>query len=309
MNNPNLCSICGKPAAVRLNNPERRLCAEHFIKDAEERVFKAIDAAEMIREGDRVLVGLSGGKDSTALILILSEYVKTRPDVKLIAVTIDEGIAEYREDTIKAAERLVEHTGVEHGIISFTELFGDTLDRLVADRKNLACSICGVLRRRSLTEAARRFDADSIATGHNLDDEAQSVLMNMLRGDKPSLIQDSSLGYTGYFVPRIKPLAVLSEKEIVTYIMLKGFYTPLPECPYAVTALRMEARKIIGTLEERYPGTKLNIVRFRDGIRKHVPYSPKGTKGKLNTCKICGELTSGEICQVCRVLNRKQSDE
>ncbi len=303
MSNPNACSICGRQAAVRLTNPDRRLCAEHFMQDAERRVFEAIDAENMISKGDTVLVGLSGGKDSTALILILSEYIKDHPDVKLIAVTIDEGIAEYRDETIRAAERLVEHTAVEHRIISFTELFGDTLDRLVADRKNLACSICGVLRRRSLTEAARRFSADKIATGHNLDDEAQSVLMNMLRGDRPSLIQDTSLGYPGFFVPRIKPLAVLSEKEIVTYIMLKGFYSPLPECPYAVTALRMDARKIIGSLEERYPGTKLNIIKFRDGIRKRVPYSPKG---KLNTCKICGELTSGDICQVCRVLKRDE---
>ena len=301
MDNPNLCGICGKPAAVRLDNPQRRLCAEHFMKDAEERVFKAIADENLINDGDRVLVGLSGGNDSTALILILSEYVKSHPDVKLIAVTIDEGIAEYREDTIKAAERLVEHTGVEHKIISFTELFGDSLDRLVDDRKNLACSICGVLRRRSLTEAARRYSADRIATGHNLDDEAQSVLMNMLRGDRPSLIQDTSLGYEGHFVPRIKPLAVLSEKEIVTYIMLKGFYTPLPECPYATTALRMDARKIIGILEEKYPGTKLNIVKFRNGIREHVPCMPKGKPG---TCRICGELTSGDVCMVCKVLNR-----
>src|SRR5690606_5402109 len=117
-------------------------------------------------------------------------------------------------ETLKAAESLTAELGVEHTVVTFTDLFGDDLDRLLTGREAQGCTVCGVLRRRALVEAVRRTGATKLATGHNLDDEAQSVLMNVLRGDLPHLVHDTSTGQPGHFVPRIKPLSVLSEKEI-----------------------------------------------------------------------------------------------
>jgi len=296
----NRCSLCGESAAVRLTDPERRLCAGHFIEDVETRVLVAMEREQMIAPGDRVAVGLSGGKDSTALLLLLHRFLPTL-GATLVAATVDEGIAGYREETLRAAESLTKELGIEHVIVTFADLFGDDLDRLLVGRETQGCTVCGVLRRRALAEAVKRTGATKLATGHNLDDEAQSVLMNILRGDLPRLVSDTSTGQPGHFVPRIKPLAVLSEKEIVTYLLLRGYYRDLPECPYAVTALRSEVRTMLAGLEHRHPGTMLRLMRFRDGARGSA--GPAAT-GVLGTCRICGELTSGEVCQVCRLLGR-----
>ncbi len=299
----NRCSLCGEPAAVRLAGPERRLCAAHFIEDAEARVLAAMERERMVAPGDRVAVGLSGGKDSTALLLLLHRFLPAL-GASLVAVTIDEGIAGYREETLRAARDLTDELGVEHAIVTFADLFGKDLDRLLVGREAQGCTVCGVLRRRALAEGVRRAGATKVATGHNLDDEAQSVLMNVLRGDLPRLLQDTSTGYPGHFVPRIKPLAVLSEKEIVTYLLLRGYFHDLPECPYAGTALRSEVRTMVAELEHRHPGTMLRIMRFRDGLRRSARSTEPARA--LSTCRICGELTSGEVCQVCRLLEREE---
>jgi len=298
----NLCFLCGEPAVARLVEPERRLCAAHFIEDVEARVLTALTREQMVAPGDRVAVGLSGGKDSTALLLVLHRLL---PEfgADLVAVTIDEGIAGYREETLRAAEALTEELGVEHAFVTFADLFGDDLDGLLVGREAQGCAVCGVLRRRALAEGVKRVGATKLATGHNLDDEAQSVLMNVLRGDLPRLLQDTSTGQPGHFVPRLKPLAVLSEKEIVTYLLLRGYYRDLPECPYAGTALRSEVRTMLAGLEHRHPGTMVRLMRFRDGARRST--GPAASTGVLGTCRICGELTSGEVCRVCGLLGRE----
>ena len=299
----NRCSLCGEPAVVRLVEPERRLCAAHFIEDAEARVLAAVKRERMILPGDRVAVGLSGGKDSTALLLLLHRFLAAF-GADLVAVTVDEGIAGYREETIRAARDLTGELGVEHRIVTFADLFGDDLDGLLVGREAQGCTVCGVLRRRALAEGVKKVGATKLATGHNLDDEAQSVLMNVLRGDLPRLLQDTSTGQPGHFVPRIKPLAVLSEKEIVTYLLLRGYFRDLPECPYAGTALRSEVRSMLAGLEHRHPGTMLRLIRFRDGVRRSA--RPAEPAKALSTCRICGELTGGEVCQVCRLLEWKR---
>lgn len=269
--------------------------------DLENRVRKNINENRMVSPGDHIAVAYSGGKDSTALLLILRNILTEWPDVTMTAITIDEGIAGYREETIRAAKRLTGQIGVSHHIISFEDLFGNDLDTLLTGREQNACTICGVLRRRALADAARRIGATKLATGHNRDDEAQSVLMNLLRGDLPRLVQDSSPGEPGCFIPRIKPLSAITEKEVVTCLFASGYYTDLPECPYAVSALRLEIREILTDLEFRYPGTCDSLIHTRDVLRTCV--SGQIPSGDLQTCRECGEPCSGEICQVCRILD------
>ncbi len=299
----NRCSRCRESAVIRLTGPERRLCVGHFIEDVEARVLATLERDRMVSPADRIAVGLSGGKDSTALLLLLHRLLPT-PEASLVAVTVDEGIAGYREETVAAAEDLTNELGVEHRIVTFADLFGDDLDRILAGREAQACTVCGVLRRRALVEAAKRIGATKLATGHNLDDEAQSVLMNVLRGDLPHLLHDTSSGQPGHFVPRIKPLSALSEKEITTYLLLREYYRDLPECPYAGTALRSEVRSMLAAMEHRHPGTMGRLMQFRDEVRRSAGSADR--KGLLRTCRICGELASGEICQVCRLLGREE---
>ena len=293
-------ALCPEPAVILLRDTGRYLCTSHCLLHIRDTFSLTIEGHRMINPGDRIAVAFSGGKDSTALLLLLHAALPAWPDVTLVAITVDEGITGYRDETIRAAVDLTARLGVEHHIVSFAALFGGDLDFLLKGRESRSCTVCGILRRRALTVAARQAGATKIAVGHNLDDEAQSVLMNLLRGDFPHLVQDAASGEPECFIPRIKPLAGLSEREIVTYLVLTGNYRELPECPYTGYALRSEVRAMLAGLEFRHPGTMKNLISSRDTIRRHTSRVP-GTGG-VQRCRECGEVTGREICQVCRIL-------
>ncbi len=250
-------------------------------------------------QSDTVAVALSGGKDSTALLMILSRVLPAIADVPLIAITVDEGISGYREDTIRSADRLVREFGIEHHHISFADIFGDTLDAILTGRETRSCSVCGILRKKALADGARAVGATKLATGHNLDDESQSVLMNVLRGDLSRLVRDSSADTSGRFIPRIKPLMSVSEKEIAAYLMLRDAWPDLPECPYAQHALRMEARSMLSTLEYRYPGTMLRLMESKQELGQACAGAVAAAP--LRPCRQCGDPCSGELCQSCQI--------
>ena len=283
-----VCACCAEPAVVYQPFNRRHLCGTHLVRDVEERVASTIQEAGQIHAGARVAVGLSGGKDSTALLMILSRLLPAWPGAGLIAITVDEGIAGYRADTIQAAEALAARLGVDHRIVSFRDLIGDDLDTLLAGRETRACTICGILRKKALTDPARAAGATVIATGHNLDDEAQSVLMNALRGDLPRLIRNTGTGQSTAFLPRIKPLAAIPEKEIAAYLFVQGLFPVLPECPYTKYALRAEVRSMLAGLENSHPGTTLHLSRSKRTIEQ-VPvwgrrlWNPCTTAGNAAT--------------------------
>jgi uncharacterized protein (TIGR00269 family) len=293
------CACCTEPSVIYQQNSHRHLCGTHFIQDVEQRVFLGIKKNAMIRQKDRIAVALSGGKDSTALLFLLARHLQRWRDVSLIAVTVDEGIDGYRHETIKAAEQVAEKVGVEHHIISFQDLFGDSLDTLLKGREEQACTVCGILRKKALSEAAKKNGATRIATGHNLDDEAQSVLMNVLRGDLPRLVRDSAADIPDCFIPRIKPLAEIPEKEIASYLFIQGMFLFLPECPYTRFALRGDVRSMLSGLEHRNPGTMLRLVESKKTIEKYLARS--SVSDPLHRCRQCGDPCSGDLCQVCRL--------
>jgi uncharacterized protein (TIGR00269 family) len=264
-----------------------------------DRVAETVREESMVVPGDRVAVALSGGKDSTALLMLLSRLAPSWENVSLVAITIDEGIAGYRDETVRSAERLVHSLGVEHQSIAFADLFGNTLDDYLKDREKEACSICGILRKKALIVGAERAGATKLATGHNLDDEAQSVLMNVFRGDLARLARNSSTDSSGRFIPRIKPLMKISEKEIATFLLLNNAWTDLPECPYSRYALRREVRSILSTMEYRHPGMMLHLLESKKKIEQH--YAGTLKPESIRQCRICGDPCSGDLCQLCQL--------
>ena len=164
------CSLCTEPAVLFQRHIGRHVCGAHFTEDVKLRVAETVKSRQMIIPGDRVVVALSGGKDSTALLLLLNQLLPAWEDVRLIAITIDEGIFGYREETIQSAEQLTLKLGIEHHCISFTELFGDSLDTFLKGREPQACSVCGILRKKAMVVGAQRAGATKIATGDILDD-------------------------------------------------------------------------------------------------------------------------------------------
>jgi uncharacterized protein (TIGR00269 family) len=246
-----------------------------------------------------VAVALSGGKDSTALLLLLHRLFLSNDGIRLVAVTVDEGITGYREATVRSADELVRKLGIEHIMVSFSELFGDSLDTILKERESQACSICGILRKKALVVGAERAGATKLATGHNIDDEAQSVLMNVLRGDLMRLVRDSGADSGGRFIPRIKPLMYIPEKEIATYLMVQGIWEDLPECPYAIHALRREVRSILSGMEYRHPGTMLHLMENKKTVES--AFLGKNVGEPVGTCRECGDPCSGELCQLCQL--------
>ncbi len=300
------CSYCTRPAVILERECNVRLCDDHLVTDLEGRVRTYMLGKRFVSPGDHIAVALSGGKDSSALLLVLHQLKATLPGITLTAVTVDEGIAGYREETIDAATKLAARLGVPHQTVSFAGLFGEDLDSILRRSQGRPCTVCGVLRRRALEIAANDAGATKIATGHNLDDEAQSVLMNVLRGDKDRLMRVSTPGDPTSFIPRIKPLSTVTEKEVVTYLLVRGFFRDLPECPYASGALRHEIKGILTDLEFKWPGTCRALIRSRDSMRRTTA-AQDDTAGRCHTCRMCGGPSRGEVCRVCTLLSYQKT--
>ena len=293
------CSFCDNLAIISQKYSGFHLCREHFVRDFEEKVEKTLHIGSMIAETDKIAVAVSGGKDSTALLFCLRRILAKR-DVELVAVTVDEGIAGYRDDTIKAARAIAEQLGIEQHIVSFREEYGYDLDEMVPGKKVAPCTYCGVFRKNALNCAAKRLGADKVATGHNLDDEAQTIMMNYLKGDFERLMRFRPWRAQKGLVPRIKPLRAMPEKEIALYCMVNEVFTESRECPYANLSLRADVRDMMNCLESQLPGTKQSTVR---GFEK-IAAKAQGSYAQMDlaACKECGEPCVKELCKACELL-------
>ncbi len=267
------------------------------MEDVEGRVRREIRKEKMVQKGDRIAIALSGGKDSVVLANILVETFRDRSDIEFIAITIDEGIAGYREHTLRIAEKTCDELGIEHIIVSIAEKVGKTLDEIVKRSEKKPCTYCGVLRKYYLNRTAREIQADKLALGHNLDDEAQTILMNFIHADIQRMARHIPQRVQPGLVERIKPLRRIYEREVVTYALLRNLEVDLRECPYSHEPVRAVIRDFLNDFEQKYPGRKLSIMKSLEKLRECLKQIyPQLT---LNSCERCGEPTSGEICQAC----------
>jgi len=300
-----LCSLCGAKEAVYFRPYSgEKLCGGCFCESIEERVRRTISKYEMFEYNSRIAVGVSGGKDSLSLLRILAKIEEKFPTAELIAVTVDEGIKGYRDEAIGLAEEECRKLGVEHRVLSFKELFSYTLDEIAERTRSgtlTPCSFCGVLRRRALNTAAREVGADRLVTAHNLDDMAQTVLLNILRGDHRRLALQHPAGeaVTEKFVRRVKPYCEVPERESVLYAYLNGIDFQSRPCPYAETAMRSDIRNFLNSMEAKRPGTMFIVF---DSIKRMLPFLKK-ENSLLGVCSLCGEPTTGEICRTCQMLD------
>ena len=262
----------------------------------------------MLKHDDKIIVAVSGGKDSVTLLHILTKIERDFPKASLSAVTIDEGIKDYRDEAIKIAERNCRKLGVEHVVVSFKEMYGLGLDEIVKkiqqkEEKELApCSYCGVLRRKALNIAAREAGADRLATAHSLDDETQTMILNIIHGDPLRIARVKPVLPVIHpkLVQRVKPLCEVLEREVAFYAYLRKIDFQGIPCPYAGTALRNDVRNMLNRMERRHAGTKYTIFRSMERLRPALEALAK--QGELRECRVCGEATVGEICKPCQML-------
>lgn len=235
------CSRCSKTAVISVREP---LCAVHFCSEFEKRATATIVKYKLLKKSDRVAVACSGGKDSTALL-----YLLKKKGYSVTAVCIDEGISSYREVKLAFLEDFCQRNKIKLVAGSFKKRFGKGLDELVKHSKKSPCAVCGSLRRKLLNELAQPFDV--VATGHNMDDEAQAVMMNLMRANTKLLERcgpRSGISPVNGLVPRVKPFYMCSEKETMVYAILNNINVPYGECPYVKYAYRAKIRDVLNEL-------------------------------------------------------------
>ena len=295
------CIKCSEEAVEFIRYNGSHLCQGHFLEYVERRVKKEI-RQQVDLDGKHVVgVALSGGKDSSVTLFILKKALEQRRDIKVVAITVDEGIAGYRPKTLEKAKELTEMLGIEHHLISFQDEVGRTMDDIAkATGEKGPCTYCGVIRRRCMNKVAREVGADVLATGLNLDDTAQSILMNFTRGDVERLARlGPHLKVQPGLIPRIQPLRSIPERESFLYAMLRGLPFSDDECPYADLALRNEYRSIVDGLEAKHAGTKFAILASYDAIRQSL--AERFPQADLRLCE-CGEPTCNQRCMACELL-------
>lgn len=298
------CSKCKKPAITFIRYNGAHLCKNHFIEYFERRVKKDIKKQGTVEKNSRLGVAISGGKDSSVALHIIHDIFSKRPDVTIYGITVDEGIKGYRDVSIKFAKRNCRDLGIEHHVVSFKKVVGTTLDEIAAKKDKLGeCSYCGVFRRLCLNKKGKELGVTKLVTGHNLDDMAQSILMNFVNGDMKKLAR---LGphrkVQPGLIPRMLPLRTIPEKENVLYAIVKNIEFHDGECPYSVRALRGEFRDIIDSLEYKHPGARHSILNSYGSIMDLL--IEKFPPAELNKCSECGEPTSQKLCKACLLKNR-----
>ncbi|MDR0767565.1 MAG: TIGR00269 family protein [Methanosarcinales archaeon] len=309
------CRKCSTPAIIYQPYSGLHLCKKHFFEDVERKAKLTMRQRYPVRKNDVIAVALSGGKDSSAALLLMHKIFGDRPDIRIVAITIDEGIEGYRNFSIERTREMTKQLGIEHIVKSFKDEFGKTMDELVVEKKMVEnrysddkkevgpCSYCGVLRKKILNKTARDIGATKLVIGHNLDDEAQTIMLNHFRGDVERMVRFSAANELDGFIIRVKPLRKIPEKEVALYAYLNDLPMELTGCPYSFGALRKEVRRLINTFEVNHPGTKYSLVRGYDTM---VPMIAQALDtSAMQDCQICGEPCNDTVCQACKMLEKK----
>jgi uncharacterized protein (TIGR00269 family) len=301
------CDRCDAESVIDQPYRGAHLCERHFSDSVEDRVRRELHRQYPRSRGGVVAVALSGGKDSAVALSLTQRYFSRRPTTSLVAITVDEGIAGYRTATIERAAELTRSLGVEHKVVQSRRELGVTTDEAAARLRGAApCSYCGVWRRQLLNRAARDVGAEVLVLGFNLDDLAQTILMNLARADvdrlarmAPHRVRQPGL------VPRIAPLAPIPEREVYLYARLQGLPFDHGECPHAGAAARNVYRDVVWQLEEAFPGTRHALLRTRERLLpKLMEPEAAGTPGH---CIDCGEAATEERCRACTYLRAARS--
>lgn len=297
------CHACQAPAVLRMAYAGRNLCKDHFIRYFERRfkreLRKQLDALDL-GDGARIAVGLSGGKDSAALTALLQEALGPNPAYEILPISVDEGIPGYRDHALAKARALVEDLGLDLHVTSHAQDHGVTTQQVAqAQPETRPCAACGVFRRSSLNQAARELGADCVATGHNLDDTAETALMNLLRGDLDQVLRTAPHTRSpDGLVPRITPLRDAPEREVALYAILTERPFHDQECPHSVDATRRTYKALLLDLVDQDPTVRHSLVSLTDDLKARVD---TGDPNGLGACQACGEPTSHEICRACEL--------
>ena len=301
------CDRCENQAAYTRKYSGEKLCSKCFSNSILRKTAKTISKYNMIKNNELVAVAVSGGKDSLALLNIINQMATTH-NFRIKAITIDEGIPDYRNEALEIVQAFCAKLNIEHKVFSYKELFDLTLDEaldLRGSEKTSSCSICGTLRRRAIDHAAKDIGADVIATGHNLDDTLQTFVINMLSGDtnKIGWMDPDTSSNT---LRKIKPFCEIYESEIVFYAFTNNIPFQSEPCPHMNEGIRTEIREFLNSLEGQHSGIKNNL--YQSIIKVSQIVKDTNYKQKI-ICAKCGNECTGKICSVCNMVLKLKENQ
>ncbi|EIW82458.1 hypothetical protein CONPUDRAFT_103636 [Coniophora puteana RWD-64-598 SS2] len=307
---PASCALCQKAKAI-IKRPKtgQSICKTCFFDVFETEVHRTITDTRLFNRGDKVAIGASGGKDSTVLAYVM-KTLNDRYDygLDLYLLSIDEGITGYRDDSLETVKRNQLQYDMPLKILSYDELYGWTMDAVVSKigKKN-NCTFCGVFRRQALDRGAASLGVEHIVTGHNADDIAETVLMNIMRGDIARLGRCTLICTQGEdTIQRSKPFKYTYEKEIVMYAYFKKLDYFSTECIYSPDAYRGHARAFLKDLEAVRPSSIIDII--HSGEAWEITEKVKATQKQQQICRRCGYMSSNELCKACTLLESLEKD-
>ncbi|WP_457678817.1 TIGR00269 family protein [Thermovibrio sp.] len=303
-----LCKICktkGKreKAVIYLKHHRLALCREHFVEWFERQVEKTVKKFKMFSRKEKILVAVSGGKDSLALWFALNKL-----GYQTYGFHVSLGIEkwEYSKRSLEICKKFSERTGRPLIVFDLKKELGHTIEEIAKGAKRRdVCSVCGTFKRYLMNKLAKEKGFKVVATGHNLDDESALLLSNTIRWEIGYLgRQGPVLPEEGGFVRKVKPLCFLTEKETVSYAILNEIEYMETGCPNAKEATSTHFKRALAYLENRMPGTKLRF--YKEFLKRAKPIFEKEVKEslELNECEVCGMPTTAPVCSVCRTLER-----
>lgn len=300
------CTVCREPALIDLRRHNSNFCAEHLLRFCRDQVRRAIEEFDMLRPTDRVLVAVSGGKDSLAVwdILVGLGYDATGLYVGL-------GIGEYSDTSADHARRFAAERGLELITVDVPETYGYDIPEGSRAARRAPCSACGLTKRHLFDQAAVDGGFDALVTGHNLDDEAAVLLGNVLHWQTEYLgRQHPVLEARDGFPRKVKPLVRLGEREVAAYCITAGIDYIVDECPMAVGNKHLGYKEVLNALEAGSPGAKADF--YLGFLRKAAAaFGAEAEAGRaaLGTCASCGAPSSSDTCAFCRLVERATDPE
>ena len=298
------CRVCKGPAVIDVRRHNANFCVEHFLRLCRDQTAKAISQFAMLEPGERVLVAVSGGKDSLALWDLLLEL-----GYPTDGLYVGLGIGDYSDSSATYARAFAAERGLKLVEVDLRETHGYDIPTGAKSAKRAPCSVCGISKRPVFDRAALDGGYDALATGHNLDDEAAVLFGNVLRWETDYLARQAPvLAARDGFPRKIKPLVRLGERETAAYCILRGIDYEVEECPMAVGNKHLGYKEALNAIETTSPGSKQQFY-FGYLERAASRFSPEETDGigdgvALSPCERCGAPTPGEVCAFCRLAER-----
>ena len=297
------CSRCNDKAITKMQHGH--YCEKCFIHYIEKKVDNTITRNNLINKGENIGVAVSGGKDSLTVLYLVNKFMTRHRLGKPIAITIDVGTENYK-DNLNNVKLFCEKENIPSEIITYKESYGKSLVDFmkIRDDKKIkvhSCAFCGVLKRQTLNKMAKKLKFNVLVTGHNMDDEAQTVVMNFFKGNKDIMPRQGmfTTPRTNDFIRRIKPLYFITNEETTLYTKLKGFSVRYDPCPYSEESYREDVKIMLNQFEDKYPGTKNSIVNTFLHILPKIKEEPRETNIEIKKCKKCGEPSTRDACKAC----------